>query len=514
MKILFIDHKFHTKTKSSNFFLKILSSIAGALIDVEYVDVDTDRRIAALERPREHDLAVIWQLDFLAPVFLAAGYPTVVIPMFDGSANMPYEHWLAMAGASFVNFSRTLHERVSAVGARSFLTRYYQKPYPESSLPKFDDLRAILWMRRPEDGLTPRFFEQLIGDDLASIHVHNAPDSGISPILRGSDYGTHRLRCTESRWKQEANPYVDALSKVNLFIAPRLSEGIGMAMVEALARGLLVLAHDDAVHNEYIANWSNGVLFSRSSGPFHIPLPKAKEMAYVGWKGSALGYEEWLDNIPALLRFLTDTPMPRTGRPALSAAELLGYWDSYTLGIDSHQRFLRDHFLDMRSLDQKREIAAPVKKLLRDAQANLFSLDEGTAFFGDSPNTPGNKFGFADNDAMSARVDALSVGFDCACAPLGAEIETETLVIQCHLEHDTDVDWLALVHVDGRITSRAALPRKAGAFEIEASFIRSHKPLSFLISFVDVSAAAARARDDRAPPPLRFLACDLRGALR
>lgn len=514
MKILFIDHKFHRRTKSSNFFLEILSSIPGASIDVEHVDVDNDRRIMALERPREHDIAVIWQLDFLGPAFLAAGYPTVVVPMYDGSANMPYEHWLAMADASFVNFSRTLHERVSAVGARGFLVRYYQKPHPESTLPDFDDLRAILWMRRPEDGLTPRFVEHLIGDDLASIHVHNAPDSGVPPSLRGHDLGPLKLAWTESRWHQDSNPYVDALTRVNLFVAPRLSEGIGMAMIEALARGLLVLAHDDAVHNEYISNWSNGVLFNRSSGPFHIPLREAREMAYLGWKGAAIGYEEWRDNIAALVRFIADTPAPRTRRTAMSAGDLLAYWDAYTLGIQSHQRFLRNYFIDVRALEQRRDVAAPVKALLGDMCGGLFSLDEGTAFFGNSPNTPAEKFGFTDMDAMSARVGALSVGFTCACAPVGGEIEAETLVIQCRLEEDADFDWLALVHVNGRVTSRVALPRKAGAFELEASFVRSHDPLSFLVSFVDLNTASSRALDDGDPPPVRFLACDLRGALR
>lgn len=513
MKVLFIDHKFHTKTKSSNFFLQVLTA-AVCTVDVEYVDAEETRRIAVLERPREHDIVVLWQLDFLAPVFLAAGYPTVVVPMYDGSANMPYEHWLAMAGASFVNFSRSLHERVSAVGARSFLARYYLKPHSERELPTFDELRAILWMRRPEDGLTPRFVEHIVGNDLVSLHVHNAPDSGTPLILRGSKYSTQRLAITESQWRSDSNPYVAALGKANLFIAPRLSEGIGMAMLEAFSRGLLILANDDAVHNEYVSNWTNGILFSRNSGPFHIPLQTAKDIAYVGWKGAALGYEEWQDIIPAMLRFIRETPAPQAGRPALSKADLVSYWDAYTLGIEAHRRSLLNHFVDPRSLEQRREVAAPVRAMLRESREGIFSLDEGTAYFGDSPNTPANKFGFGDSDALSAAVDAFSVGFDCACQPLGSEVETETLAIHGRLEHDADSDWLVLVHVDGRIASRTTLPRKAGDFQLEAQFIRSHDPLSFIVSFVDASAGARQARNVGEPPPVRFVACDLRGAMR
>lgn len=513
MKILFVDHKFHNKTKSSNFILRILTEAFGQ-IDVEYLDVDTSRSIPSLEHPRKHDLAVLWQVDFLAPVFLASGYRTLVIPMYDGSANMPYEHWLAMTGASFVNFSRTLHERVGAVGARSFLCRYYLKPQPENKLPTFDELRAVLWMRRPEDGLTPRLVERMIGDDLASLHVHNAPDQGAPLILRGSEHAATSLLVTESRWQPNTNPYVSALDRSNVFIAPRVSEGVGMAMLESFSRGLLVLANDDAVHNEYVSNWINGILFTCTSGPFHIPLAAARDMARLGWRAAALGHEEWLDLIPALVRFVAETPEAQPVRPALSKAELVGYWDAYTIGVDAYRRYLRDHFIDLRSIEYRREIASPVKALLRDAQLTAFSLDEGTAFFGNSPNTPANKYGFADSDALSAQVEEMSVGFECTCLPLSSEDEAESLLIRCQLQSDTDYDWLAIVHVGGRVASRTALPRKAGEFELEAPFTRSYKPLAFVVIFVNVGGGAARSLDSDEPPPIRFFACDLRGALR
>ncbi|OIQ86543.1 glycosyl transferases group 1 [mine drainage metagenome] len=515
MKILFVDHKFHTKTKSSNFFLRILNEAFGE-IDIEYVDIEKSRRLSVLERPREHDLVVLWQLDFLAPIFLAAGYRTVVVPMYDGSANMPYEHWLAMSGASFVNFSRTLHERVTAVGARGFLCRYYLKPQPESSLPGFDELRAVLWMRRPEDGLTPRLVERLIGDDLAGLHVHNAPDQGPPVALRGSEHAATRLVCTESRWESNGNPYLTALKRSNVFVAPRLSEGIGMAMLEAFSHGLLVLANDDAVHNEYVANWSNGILFNRASGGFHVPLEAARDMARLGWRSSVLGYEAWQDGIAELTRFVADTPATSVQRPPLSRAELVGYWDAYTLGIDAHQRYLRDHFVDLRTVEYRRDVAAPVRALLNNAHTGVFSLDEGTAFFGDSPNSPSNKFGLSDSDALSAKVDAMSVGFDLACRPFESETtpEAEFLVIQGQMLGDTDSEWLALIHVNGRLATRVRLPHLSGDFAIEAPFTRSLKPLSFLVSFVNLSEDSAHPAGAAKPPQMRLFACDLRGATR
>lgn len=509
MKILFIDHQFHTKTKSSNFFLKILADAFGAP-DIEHVDVQNDRRIIALEQPRKHDIVIIWQLDFLAPAFLAAGYRTVVIPMYDGSANMPFEHWLAMTGASFLNFSRTLHERVSAVGARSHLVRYYLRPHAERELPKFDELRAILWMRRPEDGLTPRLVENMIGADIVNLHVHNSPDSGSPTPLRGSEYSCRNLSFSESKWHQDSNEYLKALDKANVFVAPRLSEGIGLTMLEAFARGLLVLANDDAVHNEYIANWTNGILFNPSSNPFHINLLDAKYMAYNGWKAACLGYEEWMDNIPTMLRFIAETPDHPKPRSAMSKSDLIGYWDAYTLGIAAYRRCLRNCVVDVRDALQNRSIATPVKDQLRDGSENVFSLDDGAAYFGTSPNTPANKFGFNASDAMSASVDALSVGFQCLCPPLDGNAEPETLLIYCRLEHDTEIDWIVLVHVDGRIVSRSELPQKAGDFILEADFMRSPDPLSFCVTFVSKESNMTTKMQFCEKPPVRFFACDLK----
>ena len=106
MKILFIGHQFHAKTLSNRFFLDTLQEffdVTVALIDPADVDGLAGTAVAA-----DVDLVVLWQMDFLAPVFLARGLRTIVIPMYDGSEQMPDLHWLWAAGGSFINFSRRL----------------------------------------------------------------------------------------------------------------------------------------------------------------------------------------------------------------------------------------------------------------------------------------------------------------------------------------------------------------------------------------------------------------------
>jgi glycosyltransferase involved in cell wall biosynthesis len=343
VKVLFVDHRFHGRTHSTDFLIRQLSRGFGR-IDLEYIDVDKQRHISALAKPRDHDLVVIFQLDFLAPIFLAAGYHTVVVPMYDGSANMPYEHWIAMKEASFVCFSRTIHERVTAAGSRSLLVKYFVPPCDEDQLPTFECLRGILWMRRPQDGLTPKFVEKLLGAQLTSLHVHNAPDDGTVRLLDDPGLRAAAFPVGESRWNIEATQYLAALKKANVFFAPRVSEGIGMTMLEAFANGLLVIANDDAVHNEYVANWTNGILFNRNAPEaFDLPLKTAKELAYRGWMDAKAGFEEWLETQSRLLDFIRATPPPsifsETGGADLSAA----LWNAYAEGLEPYTCFLRKY---------------------------------------------------------------------------------------------------------------------------------------------------------------------------
>jgi hypothetical protein len=50
-------------------------------------------------------------------------------------------------------------------------------------------------------------------------------------------------------------------SKANVFFAPRAREGIGMAFLEAMARGQCVVANHAPTHSEYITHNVSGVLF-------------------------------------------------------------------------------------------------------------------------------------------------------------------------------------------------------------------------------------------------------------
>lgn len=490
MKILFVDHVFHKKTKSSNFFLDLVRANFEQ-VDIEFVDTDSPSAISALQERRVHDLVILWQLDYLAPLFLAAGYRTVVVPMYDGSANMPYEHWIGMRGASFVNFSRTLHERVIASGCRSLPVKYYLPPVKKEQLPHFEDLRGILWMRRPQDGLTPHFIENMLGGQLRSLHVHNAPDDGEPRVLSSPGLGVGAFPLSESRWSRDTNAYLDALKACNVFFAPRMSEGIGMAMLEAFSRGLLVVANDDAVHNEYVSNWVNGVLFNRDIvGSVTIPLDMARDMAYVGWRGAVSGYQEWLETRRRIIEFIKETPEPDSTAGSISPAFVMALWDAYLLGGDAYRHFLREHVVDWGDHDALRTLASPLKALVGGEGASMPLLDEDGLFFGTTSRSVGRKSGLSAFDAFSAHLANETVSFSFKLRSL-AEIDSMArLVLDSALLEDCGDGWNVLVHINQSIHARVKLPSLAGSFQIEIPLGGVQKnELLVMLSFVRLESS-------------------------
>lgn len=342
MKLLFVDHSFHVKTRSSLFFRELLRQHH----DVEDVYVDPDKPLVGVNEALKArgDVVVLWQMDYLAPVFLAHGLRTVVIPMFDGSGTLPDLHWLWASQASFINFSRRLSDRLSDLGCRSYLVKYFPKPCPEEDLAEFDRLRAFLWQRRPEHDINVRMVESVLGARIASLHVHDVPDD---PNLSSVEYlRTEGLpfELTISKWFEDPSGYAEALAKTNVFICPRHGEGIGLAMLEAMSRGMLVLAPDYPVHDEYIANWLTGILFNlKHPGEVPIDLEQARQIGRLAWRAVDDGHKKWIAGIPRILDFVASTPQPKLKISVDSGDLALGLCRSYAAGVEAYVTYLHTH---------------------------------------------------------------------------------------------------------------------------------------------------------------------------
>lgn len=283
------------------------------------------------------DIVILWQMDFLAPLFLSMGKPVIVIPMFDGSGGMPDIHWLFAHKARFLNFSLVLNERIRMAGGKTMLLRYFPEPVEESQLPHFDRLNAFFWQRRPDHGVDFRLVDTLLGDELDALHVHDVAD--IPGRYTPKPPADARYKYTSSTWFKNKADYVKCLARANVFIAPRVAEGIGMALLEAMAQGKLVLAHDAPTNNEYVSNWCNGILFDKDhSGAISI-YQQAAQMARLGWLTVVAGREQWLASHAGIIEWIDRAPSgPRIEMD--HAAFFRDLWDSYYASLEAYVSFL------------------------------------------------------------------------------------------------------------------------------------------------------------------------------
>lgn len=346
-KLLFVDHAFHTATASSQFFIDLLRTRFE--VTVLNIAPPADLPSEALDVARGADVVVVWQMDYLAPVFLALGLPTVVIPMYDGSAHQTDLHWIWSQQAQFVNFSFTLHHRIRSVGGRSRLVKYFKPPAPESQTATFaDGLKVFLWQRRPEHGINAPAVKHLLGSQMRALHVHDAPDE---PQLDTKKYrvaSTPDCAVTRTTWFPKAADYQTALSQCNVFIAPRRAEGIGMAMLEAMSRGMLVIAADEPTHNEYLSNWTNGILYNPDAEG-SISIRHAERMGAAAHATVREGHALWKQQAVSVLELIDACPAPHPTEiddiPSFASALSKAYYGGQAIYTDfmlRHSKLISD----------------------------------------------------------------------------------------------------------------------------------------------------------------------------
>lgn len=337
-KLLFIDHAYHQQTRSADFFVDVLRK----QFDVAtfYLTPEGRPDLRVLAAARKADIIVLWQMDFLAPALLTLGKPVIVIPMFDGSGGMPNLHWLFAQKARFFNFSLALNERIRMAGGKTMLLRYFPEPAVESELPRFDKLRAFFWQRRPDHGVDLSLVDKLLGNELDSLHVHNVADipGNFRPRMQRAESSTYAY--SESVWFKQKSDYVKCLANANVFIAPRVAEGIGMALLEAMAQGKLVLAHDAPTNSEYISSGCNGILFHKdhASAPIHV-REHAAQMGRMAWRTVVEGRKQWLAAAPAILDWVEGT-VPGPIVEMDHEAFFCDLWHAYYASLDEYSTFL------------------------------------------------------------------------------------------------------------------------------------------------------------------------------
>ena len=234
MRLLFIDHECHKKTRSTEFFLEILRRS----FRIEELYYSQHYRTGAESEMSGHDGAVIWEFPVSRKRFYFLGKVNVFVPMYDNEW-ASFWQWkrIAWSGMGVISFCDKVSVHARRCGVKNILdVRYFPDPtaFPQA---QGDLKRVFLWERGEIDRATA---ERLF-----------PPSQGYVFDVKKADEFLDR------------DAYLERLSKCGIVIAPRRKEGIGMAFLEAMAMGKCVAANNDATMNEYLKDGETGILFAR-----------------------------------------------------------------------------------------------------------------------------------------------------------------------------------------------------------------------------------------------------------
>ncbi len=318
MRIAFIGHIYHRKTGSSDFLLDLIAPHG----QVERFSVDDLGGAAYRSWRRDfeaarYDLIIVWQVQFVL-ADLPGDHPNVVfVPMYDAQVSGGRIHWNdALSARKIVCFSRTLHDEIEPYGVSAYSATYFPDPAKYESIDNFDDLRGFFWYRRQQ--IPPELIFKLMENySFARLELHNAPDPGhesagnwpCPPAVGALNITT---------WSSANADYRAILRGCNVFFAPRLYEGIGLSLLEAMASGMCVIAPDRPTMNEYVRSGENGLLYDPNA-PHPLDFSKARELGSRARQTVEEGFTRWQAQIPGLLDFVLQ---PGSGRVAGRAVKV------------------------------------------------------------------------------------------------------------------------------------------------------------------------------------------------
>lgn len=308
MNVAFLANSFHlNKTKSTDFLIDLLRQWFGAVTVVPHKD-------AWARLPgTPWDLIVSFQKMWDPAELEAFGADrTVLVPMYDDCPK-GRSSWEPYLGFRILSFSSSLGNDLRSWGHDVMTVQYWQ-PVPDrlsnAEPAGVDGLRGFFWPRTT--GLTWAQVRLLLGQSPWSgfhLHVTNVEGGTTLP----SDDERNRWNVEQTSWFDNPDDAKAAVARAHVYFAPRRYEGIGQAVLEAMALGLCVVAPNAPTMNEYIVDGQTGLLYDPEN-PRPLDFAHARDLGRAAREAAILGRSRWEASGPAIRDFLMAPPV-RARRP-------------------------------------------------------------------------------------------------------------------------------------------------------------------------------------------------------
>lgn len=205
--------------------------------------------------------------------------------------------WKQFSNFKIISFSEKLNSILQFAKLNTLYVKYYPKPV-EVNFKNRNKTKGFFWERTSKikwSILSKRIKES----QLKEVHLHLAGDPGHNVEVSNDT----SIKISVSNWFENINDLNLILDSCVFYFAPRLEEGIGMSFLEALSRGMCVVAPDMPTMNEYIVSGYNGILYN----PFNndiIDLSNVEFLCRNAYEDCIEGYDKWIKTLPEIKKFM------------------------------------------------------------------------------------------------------------------------------------------------------------------------------------------------------------------
>lgn len=297
MTIAFVDLSFHiNNTKSSQFFVDILKPLG----DVHLIPNEDAWRIIPKLKP---DVLILWQF-LMSPDQIDSYHVknVIIIPMYDACPH-ELEFWTPFKKYKFFCFSKTFYNFLTENNFNCIYSQYYMKPSASQAAKSAVNIQnAFFWQRYEK--LTWNTIKN-VAEKLPIKHLHFHTGLASSEDTRPTDEEIKKYSINFTSWFENKSDMDIILDTSGIYIAPRLSEGIGLSFIEAIARGNFICAYDAPTMNEYVTDGVDGILFTEDKIPSKkITKAQIALMQKKSFARAKKGYKAWNDSLEGIRNFV------------------------------------------------------------------------------------------------------------------------------------------------------------------------------------------------------------------
>lgn len=187
-------------------------------------------------------------------------YPVTWIPMADNFLDYDSDFWENLnRNIKIFALSSLIGKPAKRASLKTFEATFYLNPDDFPVADWSNGFRLMYWNRSALVGkkLLYQLCEQL---NVNELYFRDKVDSIYPSAYYSPSASKLKSKLTLVNDISNRSDYLKYLEKVNIFIAPRPVEGVGLTFLEAMASGCAIIAPDFPTMNEYITDGVDGIL--------------------------------------------------------------------------------------------------------------------------------------------------------------------------------------------------------------------------------------------------------------